>query len=200
MNKNKTYLFNTTIMTGGPGNYNLEKITLEEFKKIWLEAEDKESAIGHDATADLLSILLGETVKVNRQAVVQKAGDVVLMLKMAGRIPEGTILKDISQIEEVGYDLHKCELTQKREGGFLLGQVEYTRYGEPDQTLIQKEFFSDIEANGWIEENKDNFMEPGDGHGYVFFKVTDYVQSGKKFYCNPYWSKEFHPDLDLEPT
>jgi hypothetical protein len=108
----KIYLFNTAILTGGSGNYRLLESNVEEWKKLWSMAEEKVSAIGHEATAKIFSVLLGEEIAVNRIPARQEVGEIALVLKVKGRIPEGIVLKDISKIEKIGYDLYVLNRTQ----------------------------------------------------------------------------------------
>lgn len=105
--KGKTILFNTAIMTGGPGAYTLRESTQKEFQKIWqaTQAENRISAIGHEATAGIFSVILGEDVPVNRIPAVQEPGDVGLVMKMNGRIMEGTVITDMKELERIGYSL-----------------------------------------------------------------------------------------------
>lgn len=103
----KVYLFNTSIITGGAGNYSLIHSSINEFRKIWYAANEKVSAIGHEATAQVFSTILGEKIEVNRVQAIQQPDEIALVLKMRGRIPEGTILTDIEEIEKIGYDLYK---------------------------------------------------------------------------------------------
>ncbi|MGC8578036.1 MAG: STIV orfB116 family protein [Thermoproteota archaeon] len=64
------------------------------------------SAIGHPATAQLLSLLLGTNVPVNRIQAFLKQGDSAIAFVLKQRLPEGTVLTDISQINQIGYDLY----------------------------------------------------------------------------------------------
>jgi hypothetical protein len=105
----KVYIFNTSIITGGPGNYILKTSGVQEFREIWKKATEKVSAIGHEATAQIFSIILDEKVSVNRIQAEQKPGEIGLVLKIKGRIPEGTVLTDMNQIQEIGYELFKLE-------------------------------------------------------------------------------------------
>ena len=63
-----------------------------------LLASGFESTVGHQGTAALLSSVLGIPVPLNRIAVQLAPGDTVVALKLAGRLPEGTVL----QLDELG--------------------------------------------------------------------------------------------------
>lgn len=101
-------LLNTSILTTA-GKYDFQQITLQEAKEI-LEGQEVDSAIGHKSTADILSALLEREIEVNRQTVIQEAGETVLVFKLNGRPEEGKILT-VEEIEEIGYSFY----TLKRE-------------------------------------------------------------------------------------
>ncbi|MGC9086803.1 MAG: STIV orfB116 family protein [Thermoproteota archaeon] len=64
------------------------------------------SAIGHPATAQLLSLLLGVEIPTNRVQVFLQPGDGAIALVLKTRLPEGTVLNSIDQISQIGYDLY----------------------------------------------------------------------------------------------
>src|SRR5580698_7383103 len=100
----KPVLFNTTILTGGVGNYSLSTLTVDEAKA--LVADGFDSAIGHQATADALTALLGVEVPANRVAYEQQPGQEAVVLKLRGRLPEGQVLT-LDELNAVGYDLFR---------------------------------------------------------------------------------------------
>ncbi len=85
------YLLNTTII---PANFegwvSVESITLEEVKDI-LTKRDWTSAIGHQATARLLSELLGIEITFNRITITVKSGDVFICFQPQMRLEEGKV-------------------------------------------------------------------------------------------------------------
>jgi hypothetical protein len=84
------YLLNTPILTAY-GNYRFTgPLSLEEAKSRI--GTDFVSAIGHQAAADFLSLLLGVTVPANRQAITMEPGDGALVLRIRERLPEGKLL------------------------------------------------------------------------------------------------------------
>ena len=87
------------------GTFQLEDISLEESKEI-LEYLGKggafTSAVGHQATAEILSTLLEVEVPVNRIQYEQGLEDVALVFKLLGRAPEGVILTR-EEVEAIGY-------------------------------------------------------------------------------------------------
>lgn len=60
------------------------------------------SAVGHDATAQIMTELLGQPVAANRITVEPVPGDVFYCFKLDRRPPEGAIL-DRAQLEELGF-------------------------------------------------------------------------------------------------
>lgn len=96
-------ILNTSIATED-GLYRLSSISLEEARRLVNESEELDSAVGHEATAQILSALLGVEILVNRQKFSQQAGQKALVFKLLNpnRLPEGRILS-LEEIEEVGY-------------------------------------------------------------------------------------------------
>ena len=99
-----TYLLNTPIITSY-GEWKFEgPISTEQAKERVLSGF--ESAIGHDASAQFLSRLLGIDIPMNRIAISMQAGDTALVLRIKSRLPEGKILtqEEISLIPfELGW-------------------------------------------------------------------------------------------------
>ena len=94
-------LLNTSILTN-TGNYQYRPIDLERAQSI-ARGRTIESAIGHQATAEILTELLSIPVTVNRVNYSQKQGHSALVFKLKGRVPEGCILSR-EQIDEIGYE------------------------------------------------------------------------------------------------
>jgi len=95
-------ILNTSIITAD-GNYTLTTISTEEAQFI---ARNNQilSAVGHEATAQVLTTILGVDVPVNRIMYAQEVGQKAIVLKINGRIPEGKILS-LQDIEQIGYTL-----------------------------------------------------------------------------------------------
>jgi hypothetical protein len=96
-------ILNTAIATA-PGDYEIRPLSLPEARAVVVAAPEVLSAVGHQATAQVLTDLLGREVPVNRIQFTQQPGQSALVLKLRGRIPEGVIL-DVAGMEEIGYDL-----------------------------------------------------------------------------------------------
>ena len=96
-------ILNTSILTNY-GSFKYEPLTLEESKT--LISMGFESAVGHQSTCDILTILLGKEVKLNRILYSQEVDDVALVFKLKGRPEEGKILT-VPEIETIGYEFGK---------------------------------------------------------------------------------------------
>jgi len=98
----KLYLLNALIMPvelgeGQSAMFVATKID-KTFARALARAHDKEdivSAIGHEATAKILSEILGIEVKTNRIAVSMERGDFAIVCKVKKRLAEGEVLKEL---------------------------------------------------------------------------------------------------------
>jgi hypothetical protein len=93
-------LLNTSILTTD-GEYEMHTISLAEAKDI-VQNNNLLSAIGHQSTADIMSVLLGIKIPVNRIQFEQQQGQQALVFKLNGRPEEGKILS-VEEIEKIGY-------------------------------------------------------------------------------------------------
>jgi Domain of unknown function (DUF1874) len=99
-------ILNTSIATED-GTYTLRTISADEAREI-IAGQEILSAVGHDATAQAMTEILGREIPVNRIQFAQQPGQTALVFKLRGRVPEGVIL-DRSQVEAIGYDLKILE-------------------------------------------------------------------------------------------
>jgi hypothetical protein len=84
------------------------KVTRVDAKKasdIIKESNNVISAVGHDATAKLMSDLLGYDVKSNRVEVFFQEGDQAIALTLRKRLKEGEVLTTVQELERIGYQL-----------------------------------------------------------------------------------------------
>ncbi|WP_353893996.1 YddF family protein [Proteinivorax hydrogeniformans] len=95
-------LFNGTVATTN-GLYSIEDIGFKEAKQL-VSKHGFESAIGHQATADILSELLQQDVQMNRIQFKQEVGQFAVVLKLNKRPPEGIILNK-EEMEKIGFSL-----------------------------------------------------------------------------------------------
>ncbi len=104
--KRLTFL-NAAVITA-PGAYLYEPLTLEQARVLVANfcaaAREIQSAIGHQATAELMTTLLKFPVEANRIEFIQTPEDAALVIKLKKRAPEGRILSR-RELEEIGYEL-----------------------------------------------------------------------------------------------
>lgn len=98
---NKVLLLNAAVLTAN-GTFRLSNIALEDVKNMLTE-ENIMSAIGHNATADIMSELVGIAIPTNRIQAKQEAGQRAIIFKLLKRPEEGKILNR-EEIEEIGYE------------------------------------------------------------------------------------------------
>jgi hypothetical protein len=101
------YLMSTTIVpAGAEGLWRVKSCSLGQARLLYEFAQregDVTSAIGHTATAEVMTELLGRHVEANRLNVRPSVGDKFLCFKLKQRPPEGVIL-DRAQLEALGYE------------------------------------------------------------------------------------------------
>ena len=100
-NKQPIAILNGAIITAD-GEYSCRTISLEEVKKLIQSTPEFIFAVGHQATAEIITDLLGKEVSLNRIDFHQEAGQQALVFKLNSRPPEGIILSR-AEIEEFGY-------------------------------------------------------------------------------------------------
>jgi hypothetical protein len=98
-------ILNASVMTNF-GHYQFTELALSEAQELVYDGH--ESAVGHESTAEILSLLLGVEVLPNRVMYSQQAGDTALVFKLNGRVPEGAILS-VEAIEEMGFSFGLLE-------------------------------------------------------------------------------------------
>ena len=106
MSLQRLVLLNTSILTTH-GTFSYEPLTLAQAQALIVEfqREGREivSAIGHSATAALLTDLLAYPVAANRIEFRQTVDETALIFKLRGRPPEGKVLSR-DELENLGYE------------------------------------------------------------------------------------------------
>lgn len=106
MNATRITLLSSSILTAF-GEYRYQPLALDQARSLLAEFRAARrpihSAIGHLATARLLSILLDHPVEMNRMEFRQSPDDWGLVFKLKGRAPEGAILSR-AELEAMGYE------------------------------------------------------------------------------------------------
>lgn len=100
-NKKPVAILNGAVITA-EGVYSCRTISLAEGKRLIQSAPAVISAVGHNATAEIISDLLGMDIPLNRIDFHQEAGQQALVFKLNRRPPEGVILSR-DEIEAFGY-------------------------------------------------------------------------------------------------
>lgn len=83
------------------GSYSYERISLSQARSLASGSID--SYVGHQATAQILTELLGRHIPMNRAQLSQQKGQKALVFKLSARPPEGKILSR-AEIERIGYE------------------------------------------------------------------------------------------------
>ena len=95
------YLINTPILTTY-GDYSFTKISVTEATGILKDGFV--SAVGHQATADILKRILGIDVPMNRASIEMDCGDIAVVFRLLQRLPEGAVLNQ-EELEKLPYEL-----------------------------------------------------------------------------------------------
>lgn len=91
----------------------IRKASVEEVRRL-LSNENFVSAVGHEATAALLTQLLGVKIPYNRITVKLGPGDICAHFVLKTRIPEGKVLT-LEELKELAFDLAISEIEEVTE-------------------------------------------------------------------------------------
>jgi hypothetical protein len=98
-------LLNTTIATVD-GTFQVSTISVDEARKMVAKATTTgggiQSFIGHPATVEIVSTILGIPIELHRGMFRQKLGQQALCFKLNGRPTEGHELT-LAELEEIGF-------------------------------------------------------------------------------------------------
>ena len=81
--------FSLSMLTVPSATLRVERVTREVFCS---EAKEAVSAVGHPATAQVISQICGFPIQANRVTITMKPGDVLLVFQIMERLPEGKVL------------------------------------------------------------------------------------------------------------
>ena len=93
-------ILNAPIITT-PGNYTCVPIPLES-ARILVNSMEITSHVGHESTAELLSVLLEHPIKFSRKELRQRVGQMALVFTLNHRAKEGEVLSK-KLLEEIGF-------------------------------------------------------------------------------------------------
>lgn len=97
------YILNSPVLTAY-GLWRFSGPLTPKAAREKLAEQPVQSAIGHAATAILLSELLEHEVKVQRQAVTFTPGDAALVFRLKARPPEGVVF-NLEELRALPYEL-----------------------------------------------------------------------------------------------
>ena len=99
-------LLNSSIVTSY-GTFTYQPLSLDEAKALLQEFQQAgktiQSAIGHQPTAEFLSVLLAFPVTTNRIEFKQTTNDIALIFKLKQRLPDRQILS-CEEMGAIGYE------------------------------------------------------------------------------------------------
>ena len=78
-------------MLNNDATISFRKISLDKVKEI-LQGNDFKSIVGHPATAQFLSELIGVKIEANREMYKMNKDDVLIVAVIGVRLPEGKVL------------------------------------------------------------------------------------------------------------
>ena len=104
------YVLNSLIVPfeGKEAMFYVRRVTADEARR-YIKGRSIISAIGHKSTADALSVILGRKVEVNRIRITFKPGDSAIAFVLKQRLPEGTVIKNVEDLNRIGYELFIIE-------------------------------------------------------------------------------------------
>jgi len=90
---------------------NIRSATIEEVRNLLL-AGGFDSAVGHEATATLLTKLLGVEVKVERKTITLTPCTKLVVFQLLSRLPEGKVLTE-DELMKVDYKFFTVEVVEE---------------------------------------------------------------------------------------
>ncbi|AOS58378.1 conserved crenarchaeal viral protein [Sulfolobus islandicus filamentous virus 2] len=106
------YILNSATLPLKPGKeyvIHAKELTIEEAKEL-LENERFISAVGHEATAKMLTNIFGVEISMNRIQIFLDDGDKLLSIILKTRLEEGKVIKTVEELEQIGYNIWLFEV------------------------------------------------------------------------------------------
>jgi len=100
-------LLNSPVLTA-PGQYRLRRITCKQACAL-VQNRPYVSAIGHKATAEVMSSLLGIQIPFARVGIEQQPGQIAIVLRLLKRPPEGVVLTTRAELNAFGYEFARLD-------------------------------------------------------------------------------------------
>jgi hypothetical protein len=85
--------FSLSMLTSFPANLIVKEVSINDVKEI-LKRHSFTSAVGHQATADVLSKLLNIQIPFNRVQIQLREGDALIVFQLMTRLEEGKVLDE----------------------------------------------------------------------------------------------------------
>jgi len=92
-------------MISAPTTIKVIEVSAEDVKNILRDGFT--SAVGHEATAKIISVQLGVQVLVNRISIKLAPGDVLIVYQLLARLPEGKVLTE-EEMKQVAAKWYVC--------------------------------------------------------------------------------------------
>lgn len=106
------YILNSATLplkSGKEYTIKAREVGIEEAKEL-LKKEKFTSAVGHEATAKMLTDVFGVEIPMNRIQIFLDKGDKLLSIILKKRLEEGKIIKTEEELKEIGYSLWLFEV------------------------------------------------------------------------------------------
>ena len=99
-------------MLDGDATLSVKEVTDHPALPTMLKERGFVSALGHEATAKVVSKKLGLEVPANRVAIKLKEGDLLIVFQLLQRLPEGKVLTE-EEIESLPMKVYMVEVLPK---------------------------------------------------------------------------------------
>jgi len=111
------YVLNSaTLPLAGGKKYVIKarELSIKEASEM-LKQESFISAVGHEATAKALSNIFNIEIPYSRTQITLQPGDKLISIILKKRLPEGTVLKTVEELNAIGYAIWLFEVYEDKE-------------------------------------------------------------------------------------